>query len=69
MNPETRKRENEKMRFSAHVRACAQGKIVIATNLHRTVYCANFAAGSHGLHSTAELSAVIVRSDGGGKRQ
>ena len=44
-------------------------KIVIATNLHRTIYCANFAAGSHGLHSTAEPNAVIVRSDGGGKRQ
>lgn len=57
------------MRFSAHVRACAQEKIVIATNLHRTIYCANFAAGSHGLHTTAEQNAVIVRSDGGGKRQ
>ena len=57
------------MRFSAHVRACAQGKIVIATNLHRTIYCANFAAGSHVLHTTAEQNAVIVRSDGGGKRQ
>lgn len=44
-------------------------KIVIATNLHRTIYCANFAAGSHGLHSTAEQNPVIVRSDGGGKRQ
>ena len=57
------------MRFSAHLSACAQGKIVIATNLHITFYCANFAAGSHGLHTTAEQNAVIVRSDGGGKRQ
>ena len=44
-------------------------KIVIATNLHRTIYCANFAAGSHELHTTAEQNPVIVRSDGGGKRQ
>ena len=64
-----RKRENEKTRFSAHVRACAQGKIVIPTNLHNPFFCANFAAGSHGLHTTAEQNAVIVRSDGGGKRQ
>ena len=61
-----RKWENE---IFIHAWACIRGKIVIPTNLQIPFFCAKFAAGKHDLHKTAELNAVIVRSDGGGKRQ
>ena len=57
------------MRFFLHTKGCGSRKIVIPTNLQIPFFCAKFAAGKHDLHKTAELNAVIVRSDGGGKRQ
>ena len=57
------------MRFFLHTKGSGSRKIVIPTNLQITFFCAKFAAGKHDLHKTAELNAVIVRSEGGGKRQ